>query len=101
MLQFIFQALAGASSSVESSDSDPADIQDHARIFGMSHRDLQRSSRMTSMSDLSARQIALVMSQCQKFVCAAGLLAIGGEVEACMITVALFFCIPKYLILEA
>ena len=39
---------------------------------------------MTNASDLSSRQLALVMAACLKYVAAADLLATGGDAEAFM-----------------
>ena len=64
---------------MESSDSDPMDVADHIRIFGLSQRDLQRGSRATNVSDLAPRQIAFCISTCHKCVGAADILATGGE----------------------
>ena len=54
------------------------------KIFGLGQRELNRTQRMTNASDLSSRQLALVMASCLSYVSAADLLSTGGDAEACM-----------------
>ena len=74
--------VSGRSSSPESSTSEPCELDDVVRIFGLGQRDLQRTTRMTTVSDLGARQLGVCMSGCHKFVAAADLLATGGDTDA-------------------
>ena len=57
-------------------------MQDIVKIFGLSQRDLNRSSRITTAADLGPKQLALCLSTCDKVVSAADLLEIGGEADS-------------------
>lgn len=60
-------------------------LNEAARLFGLRHRDLQRSHNMVKLEDLSARQLAYTMSGATASLPAADLLELGGELEACLL----------------
>ena len=60
------------------------DLGDAQAVFGLTRKDLARSSSALQLSDLSARQQAFALCAMNSSLCPADLMEIGGELAVCL-----------------
>ena len=59
-------------------------LAEAASLFGLRQKDLLRGAATTRLDDLSARQLAYVVSGCTSALPAADVLDLGGQLESCL-----------------
>ena len=82
IIMLVLSSFADDSSSSDVPDAEDAE-DDVARVFGLTSRDMARSSKHSTLADMSSRQLAFCLAGVRSFVVAADLLECGGEVDAC------------------